>query len=740
MKFKIGDTIDNKQFGEGTILKIEGQFYVIKFQDLKYGIKKIHESCLVATSKQRALEYLRKALNDNSAKFRDGQFECIEKILQHKRILSVQRTGYGKSMIYFIATRLLRDQNKGPTLLISPLLSLMRNQITAAHNIGINAKSVNSTNTDDTYHILEDLKQNKIDLLIVSPERLNNDTFKQKFIPILSNIGLLVVDEAHCISDWGHDFRPDYKRITQLLNNMPSNVPVLATTATANKRVVEDIKKQIGSDLFIQRGSLVRSSLKLQNINLPQKAHRMAWLAQNIPLMKGSGIVYTLTQRDAEYVAKWLRFKGIEAKEYHADIDTKIKEQLETDLINNKIKVLVATVALGMGFDKSDLAFVIHFQRPASVVHYYQQVGRAGRGISEAYGILLHGKEDDEIAEYFLKKSFPPSFCIDQVLQILRHHNGLSITDMQQRINITKLMLEKTLKYLLVEDRSPILKYGYKYYLSVHANNYKYDVDSVNKIIEIRKNEQKQMQEYMNYKGCLMAFLQKALDDDSSQNCGKCSNCSETPLFSEVCDFDICNEATAFMKRNYHQIPPRKRMDGHIIPENEQAFDGKALCLWNDAGWGELVANGKYKFNNFADELVDACVKMIDDWFNDTSKPYPKWVTCIPSLSRPMLVPNFAERLAKKLNLPFIPCIKKIKQNKQQKQMENSCQQFLNVKDVFSVDTQNISQELLTQPCFLVDDVVDSRWTFTVVANLLMKAGCTGVYPMALAKNTTETE
>ena len=340
--------------------------------------------------RQQAETYLKTVLNNPAASFRSGQWESIEQLLHRNRVLVVQRTGWGKSMVYFLATKLLRQQGTGPTLLISPLLSLMRNQLEAADRIGVTGRTINSTNNEEWEQIQNELASNQVDVLLISPERLANDDFRQNVLAnMANNIGLFVIDEAHCISDWGHDFRPDYRRIVRVLQAIPSNVPVLATTATANNRVVNDVKSQLGQNIILQRGSLVRKSLKLQNINMPSPAARMAWLAQIIPTLPGSGIIYTLTQRDAERVAEWLRINSINAKAYHAGISERgdgssVKEELEQQLLNNEIKVLVATVALGMGFDKPDLGFVIHFQRPASVVHYYQQVGRAGRAVAEA--------------------------------------------------------------------------------------------------------------------------------------------------------------------------------------------------------------------------------------------------------------------------------------------------------------------------------------------------------------------
>ena len=503
---------------------------------------------------------------------------------------------------------------------------------------------------------------------------------------------------------------------------------------------------QLGSNIELIRGSLVRESLKLQNINMPSPAARMAWLAQTIPCLLGSGIIYTLTQRDAERLTEWLQVNEINAKSYHAGIPnredgTSVKEELEQQLLNNEIKVLVATVALGMGFDKPDLGFVIHFQRPASVVHYYQQVGRAGRAVEEAYGILLCGEEDDHIADFFIRSAFPPQQHITAILEVLDNaDDGLSVPSMQRTINIRKSQIDKTIKYLTVESPSPIVKVGSKWHVTASAANYEIDQEYVSEITQIRRREQRQMQEYMEYQGCLMAFLQKALDDPSSQNCGKCKNCNSNLLLPEQYDDKLANRAALFLRRSYQPIEPRKQwpvkdmftyhqFEKRNIPIEMQASEGRALSLWRDAGWGQLVASGKYQSNRFADELVTACVEMIAVW-NPT--PQPEWVTCIPSLNHPELVPDFAQRLAIALKLPFISCVEKVRQNSQQKTMENSFQQAHNLDGVFKINLDHNEYS----PCLLIDDMVDSRWTFTVTSALLRETGCTGVYPLALALNS----
>lgn len=698
----------------------------------------------------QAVTYLREALANPVADFRDGQWESIEALMNRRRLLVVQRTGWGKSMVYFLATRLLRDRGAGVTLLISPLLALMRNQLEAARRIGVRGETINSSNTEDWDRVETDLLNDRIDVLLVSPERLANDVFRQNVLSrIAERVGLFVVDEAHCISDWGHDFRPDYRRITRVLQALPANIPVLATTATANDRVVEDVMSQLGEDIVLERGPLVRESLKLQNLTLPSPAARMAWLAQTIPTLPGSGVVYALTKRDAERVAEWLRINDIEAQAYHSDLaddeDGALsrREVLEEQLLRNEIKVLVATVALGMGFDKPDLGFVIHFQRPGSVVHYYQQVGRAGRAVDEAYGVLLHGEEDTSITNFFIQSAFPPQAHVEEILNALdQTEEGCSVRELEGCLNISHGAIQKALKYLSVESPSPITKIKSKWNATASAESYEIDRAYVASITAIREEEQEQMSDYMKHTGCLMEFLADALDDPSAGPCGKCAGCVGAPLLAPTFDSDLANRAAVFLRRSYQALLPRKQWPaGGALPEygfsgmirkkesDLRAEEGRALCLWRDAGWGEMVARGKYELGRFEDELVWAVVDMMEAW---GPEPSPAWVACISSLRRPELVPDFARRLAAALDLPFYACLAKVRDNSEQKHMENSFQQAHNLDGVFEID----SSQVLEGPCLLLDDMTDSGWTFTVAAALLRRAGCSAVYPVALALNS----
>ncbi|MFC2170956.1 RecQ family ATP-dependent DNA helicase, partial [Calditrichota bacterium] len=489
-----------------------------------------------------------------NAEFRNGQWESIEALVGRKRLLVVQRTGWGKSLVYFLATKLLRDRGAGLTLLISPLISLMRNQILATKNLNIIAETINSSNVDEWESISQKLLEDQIDILLISPERLSNERFHENVLRnIAHRVGLFVVDEAHCISDWGHDFRPDYKRIVRILRALPSNIPLLATTATANNRVGEDVARQLGN-LEVIRGPLVRNSLRLQNIWLPNPATRMAWLAETLPKIPGNGIIYTLTRRDAERVAKWLRSKGLNVRAYHSE--TENREILEEMLLSNDLKALVATVALGMGFDKPDLAFVVHFQRPGSVVHYYQQVGRAGRAVDSAYGVLLSGDEDKEITDYFISTAFPPRQNVEKILTILDEaKEGLSIRMLEERINVRYSDIEKVLRLLAVENPSPIVKQGNHWFRT--AVDFSMNWDQVERLNNQRRSEQHVMLEYMKTGVCLMKFLSDALDDPHAEKCGKCDNCVGASLLPEKPSDSLINEAV-FLKRSHQAVEPRR--------------------------------------------------------------------------------------------------------------------------------------------------------------------------------------
>ena len=439
----------------------------------------------------RALQLLRQGTGIPDAVFRPGQEDAIRHVVEGRgRLLVVEKTGWGKSFVYFIATRLLQEARSGPALLVSPLLSLMRNQIAAARRMGVRAEKITSDNQDDWPAVERLLDRDEVDILLIAPERLANERFRNEVLGgIGERIALLVIDECHCISDWGHDFRPHYRLIERVARTLPRNLRLLATTATANDRVMDDLRDVLGPHLDVQRGELARPSLTLQTIRLPRQSERLAWLAQTVPRLPGHGIIYTLTVRDARLVAAWLQSRGLDARAYWAKLKPPEKRaELEDALLQNRVKALVATVALGMGFDKPDLGFVIHYQTPGSVVSYYQQVGRAGRGLDAAYGILLSGEEDTEITDYFIKRAFPEPEEVSQVITALeKAPAGLSVPELLGSVNLSKGRIQKTLALLSLESPAPVVKQGTKWQLTAAVLSYGF-WERADRLTELRRH------------------------------------------------------------------------------------------------------------------------------------------------------------------------------------------------------------------------------------------------------------
>ena len=686
---------------------------------------------------KRALELLRIGSGRLDAQFHSSQEDAIRHVVDGKgRLLVVQKTGWGKSFVYFISTKLLRENGSGPALLISPLLSLMRNQIAAAERMGLRAATINSDNPESWSEIESQILKNEVDILLISPERFANEYFRTNVLAgISSRISLLVIDEAHCISDWGHDFRPHYRLIERIVKTLPLNLRLLATTATANDRVMKDLTDLLGPMLDVFRGDLNRTSLTLQTIRLPSQAERLAWLAEHVQTIQGHGIIYTLTVRDAHQVADWLKAQGLHVEAYTGQTGEQ-RESLEHALLNNKVKALVATTALGMGYDKPDLAFVVHYQMPGSVVAYYQQVGRAGRAINNAYGVLLTGEEDLEINDWFIRSAFPTSKEVADVMAALEEYSdGLSVPQLLGRVNISRGRIEKTLALLSLEAPAPVVKQGAKWQLTaVTLSNGFWE--RAERLTKLRQEEFRQMRDYVNLPfGQHMAFLISVLDGDP-----KLVTPPQLPPLQSVVSEELLMAALKFLHRTSLPIEPRKQwpgggmpqydMKGTISPEH-QAEPGKALCLWGDEVWGSLVRKGKYNDDHFSDELVQASVKLVKEW---QPNPFPEWVTCAPSLRHPDLVPNFAKRLAEALNLPFLDAIKKTDARPEQKTMANSTQQARNIDGSLAM----ISLQVPNGPVLLIDDMVDSRWTVTVCAWLLRTHGCGVVFPLALAQSGHE--
>jgi ATP-dependent DNA helicase RecQ len=678
----------------------------------------------------RAVALLRSGVGHAAAEFRDDQEDAIRHVVSGGgHLLVVQATGWGKSMVYFVATKLLREVGGGPALLVSPLLALMRNQLEAARRMGLRAETVNSDNEDEWDRVQRAVFAGEVDLILVSPERFENERFQQEFLSHLGgSVSMLIVDEAHCISDWGHDFRPHYRLLSRLVQRLPRSVRLIATTATANKRVMKDLEGVLGPGLHVIRGDLARPSLQLQTMQMPGYPSRMAWIAQALHSIRGSGIVYALTVRDAEFLAEWLRYCSLKVEAYYGALQN--REQLEADLMSNRLKALVATTALGMGFDKPDVAFVIHFQAPGSVVHYYQQVGRAGRAIDRAHGVLLSGPEDKRINDYFIRSAFPTKAEAADVLNAIRAAPlGLSVSEILAQVNLRESRVKHVLKLLSLESPAPIVKDRSRWKLAPMSAIPDSFWDRTERITAIRKHEQEEMERYVDLKSGHMEFLMQALDGDPLPEASALGE----DISSEV-DRTLLESAIAFLRERNLRIKPRREWpDGGVtaigvrgrIAEQDGMETGVALSAWGDGGWSGLVEQGK-RTGHFDDALVAAAATVIR---KSDSSPRMQWVTCIPSMDRPTLVPDFARRLAAALGLPFVESLAQTKHRPPQKSMENSVCQARNIAESLGLS----NPRLPTGPVLLVDDMVDSRWTFTIATCILRRAGVEAAFPFALA-------
>lgn len=698
-----------------------------------------------------ALQLLRTALDSPAAEFRAGQGEAIRGVLEPGgRHLVVQRTGWGKSMVFFIATRILRAAGAGPTLVISPLLALMRDQVLAAERLGLRAERIDSSNGDEWPSIEAALAADQVDLLYVSPERLANTEFTTKVLLVFGKrIELLVIDEAHCISDWGHDFRPDYRRIRLFLDYLPKGMHLLAVTATASDRVVQDLEDQLGPGLSVSRGDLVRDSLTLQAITMPSTLTRYAWLAEHLPQLPGSGIIYVLTIRDAVRVASWLQQEGVTAEPYWGHQEKARRIELENGLRNNDLKAVVATSALAMGFDKPDLGFVIHFQRPQSVVHYYQQVGRAGRAIPEALGILLSGAEDEDILGWYIRSAFPDPEEVDRILHHLRRAGdaGRTTRSLQGAANIQQGRLERALKFLACESPAPLRKESGRWFAN-SIGEYQLPSKRMAAVNETRRNELAEMRRYVETNDCLMMFLQRALDDapENIKPCGRCATCIGRPLVAETIDAEIVERARIFLDRQYVEIEPRKQWPRDLSQIEERGWSlnigalkveaGRALCHFSDPIRGEAIRKWKSGDSACPQHIVEDMLEMLRvNWRPD---PSPTWVACVPSLRSSTRVPTLARAIASGLGLQLHErAIEKTYETDPQKMMQNSWHQVRNIINAFRV---TLPEGLSEQPVLLIDDLVDSRWTFTVVGTLLREAGTGPVFPLAVASTASATE
>ncbi|MBB4933079.1 ATP-dependent DNA helicase RecQ [Lipingzhangella halophila] len=687
-----------------------------------------------------------RALAGESARLRDDQWTAIHALVaERRRALVVQRTGWGKSAVYFVATALRRSQGAGPTVIISPLLALMRNQIAAAERAGIRARTINSANTADWEQTYAGVAAGEVDVLLVSPERLNNPDFRDRVLPELAaGAGLVVVDEAHCVSDWGHDFRPDYRRIRTLLRDLPRGIPVLATTATANERVTRDVAEQLeigdDSEALVLRGALDRDSLRLSVADLPDSTARWAWLAQHLDQLPGSGIIYTLTVAAATGTAAFLAERGYAVRSYSGQSDPEERQRAEDDLLANRVKAVVATSALGMGFDKPDLGFVVHLGAPQSPISYYQQVGRAGRGVDRAEVILLPGREDRDIWAYFTSMAFPAEETVRRTLEVLSEAGGpVSLPRLETQVDLGRSRLEQMLKVLDVDGAARRVRGGW----TVTGEPWTYDSERYAEVTAAREREQQAMLDYISTDGCRMEFLRRQLDDPEAAPCGRCDRCTGRAWSTEVAA-EQREVAAAHLSRPGIAVAPRKQwptgmaalgveLSGNI-PEHARAEEGRALGRLTDIGWGTALRRilaADAPDEPVSDQLFQGVVDVLAAWH---WRERPAGVVAMPSLTRPRMITDLASRLARVGRLAPVGTLGYATPEGPGERRHNSAQRLASVRRALTVpDTVASALTEAGGPVLLVDDHTDTGWTLTVAARLLREAGAPAVLPLTLA-------
>jgi ATP-dependent DNA helicase RecQ len=706
------------------------------------------------TTSREALEVLRELVGHPEAAFHEGQFEAIEALVDGgRRALVVQRTGWGKSAVYFVASLLLRRRGAGPTLIVSPLLALMRDQVAAAARAGVRAVAINSANQLEWDTVREQLAADQVDVLLVSPERLTNPSFRETQLPeLIRRTGLLVIDEAHCISDWGHDFRPDYRRIADLITQLPDSVPVLATTATANSRVVHDVEEQLGDAVLTIRGSLGRDSLRLGVLSLPDSKQRLGWLLTHLADLPGSGIIYTLTVSAAEDTARLLAEAGHHVLAYTGRTDPADRERAEQLLKDNQVKALVATSALGMGFDKPDLGFVVHLGAPSSPVAYYQQVGRAGRGAANADVLLLPGAEDRDIWQYFATASMPSEEKAAAVLTALGEAGtALSTVALEARVDLRRTPLELLLKVLSVDGAVERVGGGWR----ATGQPWIYDAERYRRIAEARVDEQDSMVIYQDTAGCRMEYITSVLDDETARPCGRCDNCAGRWFPSEIADA-ATQAASQTLSRAGGVLEARLQwpsgMDRLGVPvkgklkPGEGLAEGRVLARLTDLGWGgalrQLFAAGA-EDRSVDPGMLQACVQVLREWgAGDARTPgwsgagRPAAIVSIPSRSKPQLVESLARGISEIGRIPYLGGLDLAHGGPTGGRGGNSAYRLAGVWDrlVVGPELGAALGGLNGQAVMLIDDLADSRWTLTVAGRALRQAGAGAVLPLVLAQ------
>ncbi len=651
--------------------------------------------------------------------FHPGQREIIEQLVQGRRVLAIQRTGWGKSLCYQMASLYFPHL----TIVFSPLKALMRDQCQRCNeNYSIPSAIVSSDFSEkENQETLKRAVAGQLKLLFIAPERLSNALWQNYVLQL--RVSMIVIDEAHCISTWGHDFRPHYRRLVRLLEAIPDNTPVLGLTATANKRVEEDILQQMGKNVWIIRGTMHRPNLYLHVRQVGSAGEKLAYLAEVLPNCPGTGIVYTATQNDAEMVASFLSQQGLSAEYYHANRNDETRQDIEKRLMTNQYKVVCSTNALGMGIDKRDVRFIIHYHIPPSPIHYYQEMGRAGRDGQTAWCVLLYDPQDLSIQKHFIAAAKPTSDRYETVLSIIRSSSReLRESDLMRSTGFTQTTMRTLLADLEEQDFIERNDKDRTYTHTYHPGTI--DFSAYDSVREQKLRELNDMQQYAMSAQCYMGYLTEYLGDQAGYSCGVCSYCQPGNFPFIVPSQRI--QATVGYFLNEEWLPRIEKRGGAKSPSHEA---GWSLSYHGNSHIGKLVRASKYEgAGPFPVQLVIRAVEIIQ-------KRYPihtiDAIVSVPPTKSGTLVENFAQHVASLLHKPYLPIVIKISTTREQKDLTNRLQKEDNVKGAFSVQPAG---EITDRTLLLIDDIYDSGCILKEVGRTLMLAGAKAVYPLTITR------
>ena len=715
--------------------------------------------------------------------FYDEQWRAIENIFRGERILMIERTGFGKSLCYqFPAT-----QFDGVTVVFSPLIALMRDQVRSLCKKGIPAAYINSEQSyEENQNSIQRALNGEIKILYIAPERQENEEWVEATRQL--KLSMVVVDEAHTISTWGHDFRPSFRRIINLVQLLPQSLPVLATTATATKKVQYDIEQQIGGRLTTIRGNLIRPNFQLQVVKVQSEDEKMIWLAENLNAINGTGLIYTGTRIDTEVYANWLRFVGINATDYNAGFDADTRKSIEQGLMQNKWKCIVSTNALGMGIDKSDIRFVIHTQMPASPIHYYQEIGRAGRDGKPTRIILFYNEKkengndvatDSLLPLSFVEGSRPTTKKYQKVISLLQEE-PLSEREVLKKANLKTNQLRVIKADLIDQGIIKEVLYGkikkYEYQYNAPALN----TDSFEALREAKLKDLHAMEEYIYTDMPRMKYLCSFLDSDETVEYSNCDNTnleritvSVTPEWmTKLEDFREtyfpCLELSSWTIRKggfrLRYIAPDKvqvektvkndmgevierpiieysnninlleynQEEREIIEEHlgkaSRLVDGYAASYYGVSNVGAAIHRSKYENGgDFPDFLLKKTLSVFGKKFRGI---HFDLVLYLPPTNSGDLVKNFATKFARVIGVPISHELIKVRITQEQKMFQNAYSKQENVCGAFDIDEDIVKDKYIV----LLDDIYDSGATLKEVGKLLTQKGAKCIVPIVIAK------